>query len=69
MWVAVSTWTGNRFKGQLANHPDVRRDLRAGQTVEIAEPDVYDWMIQLPDGRTEAGYTTDVVEQEGRKRE
>jgi uncharacterized protein YegJ (DUF2314 family) len=67
MWVAVNTWTGDRLKGQLANDPEVRRDLRAGQTVEIAEQDVYDWMIHLPDGRTEGGYTTAVVEQEGRK--
>jgi uncharacterized protein YegJ (DUF2314 family) len=64
--VAVNTWTGDRLKGQLANEPDVRRDLRAGQTVWLAEQEIYDWMIQLPDGRTEGGYTTAVVEQEGR---
>jgi len=66
MWVAVNTWTADRLKGQLANDPQVRLDLRAGQTVELVEQDVFDWMIHLPDGGTEGGYTTAVVEQEGR---
>ena len=68
MWVAVNTWTGDRLEGQLANDPQVRMDLRAGQTVQLAEQDVFDWMIHLPNGGTEGGYTTAVVEQEGRQR-
>ena len=67
MWVAVNTWTGARLQGQLVNDPQVRMDLRAGQTVQLAEQDVFDWMIHLPNGGTEGGYTTAVVEQEGRK--
>jgi uncharacterized protein YegJ (DUF2314 family) len=66
MWIAVNTWKGGRLRGQLANDPQWRRDLRAGQTVELDEKDVFDWMIQLPDGHSEGGYTTTVVEREGR---
>jgi uncharacterized protein YegJ (DUF2314 family) len=68
MWVAVNTWKRERLTGQLANDPQERRDLHAGQTVQISEPDVYDWMIQLPNGGSEGGYTTAVVEQEGRNK-
>ena len=37
IWVAVNTWTGDRLEGQLANDPQVRRDLRAGQTIQLKE--------------------------------
>jgi uncharacterized protein YegJ (DUF2314 family) len=67
MWVAVDTWKGGHLRGNLANDPELRRDLRAGQTIDLAEQDVFDWMIQLPKGGTEGGYTTTVVKQEGRK--
>jgi uncharacterized protein YegJ (DUF2314 family) len=67
MWVAVNTWNGGHLRGNLANDPEMRRDPKAGQTIDLAEEDVFDWMIQLPNGSSEGGYTTAVVEQEGRK--
>jgi uncharacterized protein YegJ (DUF2314 family) len=35
-------------------------------TVTLTEADIFDWMIQLPDGRSDGGYTTQVVLVEGK---
>jgi uncharacterized protein YegJ (DUF2314 family) len=64
MWLVVSTWKGDRIEAQLANDPQVRLDLRAGQTVELRDADVFDWAIMHADGRSEGGYTNRVVERE-----
>ncbi|HEU4754618.1 MAG TPA: DUF2314 domain-containing protein, partial [Armatimonadota bacterium] len=65
MWLAVNTWGGSRIRAQLANDPQYRLDLRAGQTLELDEADVYDWMISWKDGRLEGGYTTEVLRRRG----
>ncbi len=63
MWIAVTSWSeGGRVRGLLANDPQYRRDLQAGQNVEISEEDIYDWMIVLPDGRHEGAFTNAVLE-------
>jgi uncharacterized protein YegJ (DUF2314 family) len=69
MWIAVNTWTGRHLKGQLSNDPQMRLDLRAGQTVKISESDVFDWMLQLPDGRSQGNFTKAVLEREGQPNE
>jgi uncharacterized protein YegJ (DUF2314 family) len=65
MWLAVNTWTGSRIQAQLANDPQYRLDLRAGQALELDESQVYDWMISFSDGRMEGGYTVEVLRQRG----
>jgi uncharacterized protein YegJ (DUF2314 family) len=65
MWLAVNTWRGDRLQAQLMNNPQVRRDLRAGQTVEIRENEVFDWALMLPNGDLEGGYTNRVVMRDG----
>ena len=63
MWIAVTSWSeGGRVRGLLANDPQYRRDLQAGQNVEISEEDIYDWMIVYPDGRHEGAFTNAVLE-------
>ncbi|HWE38156.1 MAG TPA: DUF2314 domain-containing protein [Isosphaeraceae bacterium] len=57
MWIAVNTWDDDRIRGQLANDPVRRVDLRAGQAIELAESDVFDWVLMRPDGATEGGFT------------
>lgn len=57
MWIAVNTWDGDRIRGQLANDPVRRVDLRAGQPIELAEADVFDWVLLRPDGEPEGGFT------------
>ena len=69
MWIAINTWTGHHLKGQLANDPQMRLDLRAGQTVEVSESDVFDWMLQLPGGRSQGNFTKAVLEREGQTKQ
>jgi uncharacterized protein YegJ (DUF2314 family) len=58
MWIVVTGWEEDgRIHGHLANDPQYRRDLRAGQAVEIGEDEVYDWLIVHTDGRTEGAFT------------
>jgi uncharacterized protein YegJ (DUF2314 family) len=64
MWIAVTTWSGERIRGNLANDPQYRNDLRAGQSVEIPESDVFDWLIVHADGRMEGAYTNRVIEEQ-----
>ena len=65
MWIAVVKWTDSTVVGQLANTPQHRNDLVMGQTVQITEAEVFDWMFVLPGGRREGGYTSDVALGEG----
>ena len=64
MWIAVTGWKDGRIRGRLANDPQYRRDLRAGQSVEIGEEEVYDWLIVHTDGRTEGAYTNRALTEE-----
>lgn len=64
MWLSVNTWRGDRLTCQLMNSPEIRRDLRTGQIVELLEAELFDWAIMRPDGEIEGGYTNRVVMQE-----
>jgi uncharacterized protein YegJ (DUF2314 family) len=64
MWVAVTTWRGNRIQGHLINKPAYCPDLRPGDPIEIAEVEVYDWLIGHEDGTREGAYTDQVLERE-----
>lgn len=61
MWIVVNTWVGDSLQGQLANEPHLRLDLRAGQRIELHDADIFDWMLRLPEGEAEGGYTTRVL--------
>jgi uncharacterized protein YegJ (DUF2314 family) len=67
MWLAVNTWQGDRLRCELANDPHYRKDLRAGQTVELTEDQIFDWMLMRPDGSQYGGWTNRVVEREGKR--
>lgn len=60
MWVIVNTWTGQRIHGQLANDPQFRIDLRAGQQIDLSDSDVFDWLLIKADGSNEGGFTVSV---------
>jgi hypothetical protein len=68
MWVVVNTWTDDCLRGQLANVPQVCRHLRAGQTVEIREAEVFDWAIFDQGGMIDGGFTIPVSEREHQER-
>lgn len=63
IWLVVNTWAGEGIKGQIANDPGPKSDLRPGQTVTIHESEIYDWVISLPDGSHEGNYTGKVLEE------
>lgn len=65
MWVAVNTWVGDRVRGQLANDPIDRVDLRAGQAVELSDAEIFDWLFTDSDGEHEGGYTNSPLNDEG----
>jgi len=62
MWIAVTRWEEGRLIGRLANDPQYRDDLRAGQTVEVNETEIYDWLIIHTDGYMEGAYTNRVLQ-------
>jgi uncharacterized protein YegJ (DUF2314 family) len=67
MWFAVTGWSGPSVSGQLANEPRQIPSLRLGQTVSIPEDEVFDWMLQRPDGGHDGGYTSDVAMKYGKR--
>jgi len=64
MWIEVQRWSQGRVSGLLANDPQDRPDLKAGQSVGIAEADVYDCMLMKPDGTYEGNLTAEVLEKQ-----
>jgi uncharacterized protein YegJ (DUF2314 family) len=67
LWLVVTQWPGQHVVGQLANDPHDVPGLKIGQTVTVAEADLFDWMIQLPGDQSEGGYTSQVVIEESRR--
>ena len=64
LWIAVNTWQGDRLGGQISNAPQMRPDLRAGQSVQLKDDDIFDWMLRLPSGAMEGAYTTHALMRE-----
>ncbi|MBM3465394.1 MAG: DUF2314 domain-containing protein [Armatimonadetes bacterium] len=62
MWIAVSGWHDGMLRGQLASVPRVRKDLVIGQTLQMQEEDVYDWLIRMEDGTEIGGFTVQAEE-------
>lgn len=67
MWILVSGWYQEMIRGTLANVPRVRTDLIVGQSLQLHEEDVFDWLIRTDDGAEIGGYTV-AAEERGRIR-
>lgn len=67
LWMAVSQWSNGRLVGQIVNNPHDVPSLMMGETVTVNEDDLFDWMLALPGGRSEGGYTDEVARQQGRQ--
>ena len=65
MWVVVKTWSGDRIEGVLANDPSHRIDLRLGQSIKLTDSDIFDWLLTLPDGSHEGGFTNIAAAEQG----
>ncbi|VBA39803.1 hypothetical protein LAUMK136_03175 [Mycobacterium attenuatum] len=61
MWVEVTSWTDDAITGFLVNGPASNLGLHAGQTVEIAESTVFDYMHKRSDGVVEGNETERLI--------
>lgn len=61
MWVEVRQWREGRISGVLQNRPRWIPALQAGQIVDVKEAEVFDWLHQHPDGRTEGNETEAII--------
>lgn len=67
LWLVVTGWAGTQVRAQLANQPSDIPSLTIGQTVSLDQVDVFDWLIQMPGGRSEGGHTARVTLEEGQE--
>jgi uncharacterized protein YegJ (DUF2314 family) len=67
MWVDVIAWDGGRIKGLLKNEPFNIADLHAGQVVEIAETEVFDYIHTSADGTSDGNETGKLISRRSEK--
>lgn len=61
MWVEVTAWKGTKVTGLLKNEPVYVPDLKGGSIVEINQNDVFDYIRDYPDGRSEGNETGKIM--------
>lgn len=64
MWVEVIKWKGDNIIGLLQNDPFNVRGLHAGQTVEVSEAKVFDYIRVHADGTSEGNETAKLIEKQ-----
>ncbi len=62
MWVEIISWKGGKISGLLQNEPIAIPALHGGQTVEVSDADVFDYIVQYADGRHEGNETGKIIE-------
>jgi uncharacterized protein YegJ (DUF2314 family) len=62
LWVVVSKWSRSLVVGQVTNQPRDVPSVRQGQTVTIREAEIFDWLMEYPDGFSSGGYTNKVLD-------
>ncbi len=66
MWVEATGWKADKIAGVLANEPFDIASLHSGDRVEVTLADVYDYTLERPDGTTEGGETSEIIERKHR---
>jgi uncharacterized protein YegJ (DUF2314 family) len=61
MWVELTSWKGGKIEGLLQNEPVNVPNLHTGQKVEVRQEDVFDYIRQFADKRTEGNVTGDII--------
>jgi uncharacterized protein YegJ (DUF2314 family) len=56
LWMSEPKFDKGVFTGKLANQPALAKHLMLGQTIQVKEDDVVDWMY-VQDGKLQGGYT------------
>ncbi|HUQ02320.1 MAG TPA: DUF2314 domain-containing protein, partial [Kofleriaceae bacterium] len=67
MWLEVRAWKGGRIEGILTDEPFQISALHAGAPVEVAQTDVFDYILAHRDGTSEGNHTTPILEKRGTK--
>jgi uncharacterized protein YegJ (DUF2314 family) len=62
MWVEVTQWNSGRMEGILQNDPYEIPDLKAGSLVKFEEADIFDYLLNKPDGTFEGNETSKIIE-------
>jgi uncharacterized protein YegJ (DUF2314 family) len=66
MWIEVVSWEHDRVRGVLMNDPFYATHLRSGQAVSVMLKDAFDYMLKRPDGSTEGGETSTILDRRQR---
>lgn len=62
MWVFVSKYENEEFFGFLANEPEIVKNVKNGQPLEVAKEFIEDWVIvDTRTGKKEGDYSTKVL--------
>lgn len=62
MWIEVTQWEGEQMTGILQNDPYEIPDLKAGAVVIFSESEVFDYILNKPDGTSEGNETGKILE-------
>jgi uncharacterized protein YegJ (DUF2314 family) len=68
MWVEVAKWDGGKITGLLKNEPFHIPNLHGGQTVEVSEADVFDYIRTRADGTSEGNETGRIIKKQEKQR-
>jgi uncharacterized protein YegJ (DUF2314 family) len=68
MWVEVTSWKDDTISGVLMNEPHAVRGLHNGSPVTVREADAFDYLLVLPNGRSEGNATGEIMERRQRAR-
>jgi len=64
MWVEVTEWKTNKMKGILQNDSYSRNDLKVGAVVTFDQADIFDYILNKPDGSYEGNETGKILEKQ-----
>ncbi|MCE2596363.1 DUF2314 domain-containing protein [Motilimonas cestriensis] len=62
MWVEVLSWKDNVITGLLKNEPYSIPNLKGGAEVTVNQTDIFDYIINFPDGTSEGNETGALIE-------
>ncbi|MDB5119896.1 MAG: hypothetical protein JWN56_1114 [Sphingobacteriales bacterium] len=62
MWIEITKWTSKSITGVLQNDPIEIKNLKAGAIVQVLEKDIFDYILNKPDGSSEGNETGKLME-------
>lgn len=65
MWIEVVTWNEDTIEGILQNEPYYIKNLKSGTKVKVKQADIFDYILQKPDGSYEGNETGRLIQKYG----